>query len=205
MTNLEQVKKLKEHADITYEEAKEVLERANGDILEAVIILERENRMEPPKEGGYYRSAEEPEVTPEEMKKESQGEQSKDKADRISFGEVLGDFFRWAGKMLHKGNVNSLRVEKDGESIMMIPITLLVLLLFFAFWVVIPVSILGLVLGYRYRFQGADFEKTKVNETVDKVSDATLRAVDSVTQTAKDTAKDFRKKDDEKNGEHTDH
>lgn len=204
MTNLEQVKKLKEHANITYEEAKEVLERAHGDVLEAIIILEQENRIEAPKEGGYYHSKEEPKA--EENRKEQRREkEKKEEADRISFGEVLGDFFRWAGKILHKGNVNSLRVEKDGESIMVIPITLLVVLLFFAFWVVIPLAILGLVLGYRYSFQGVDFEQTRVNETVDKVSDATLRAVDTVTQTAKDTAKDFRKKDDEKNGENTDH
>lgn len=204
MTNLDQVKKLKEHADITYEEAKEVLERANGDLLEAVIILERENRMEAPKTGGYYHSAKDQTGVGEDEKKESRKDHKQDQADRISFGEVLGDFFRWAGKILHKGNVNNLRVEKDGESIMVVPITLLVILLFVAFWVVIPLGIIGLVFGYRYGFQGADFDHTKVNETVNKVSDATLKAVDSVTKTAKDTARDFRKKDDE-NGENTDH
>jgi hypothetical protein len=204
MTNLEQVKKLKEHADITFEEAKEVLERANGDLLEAVIILERENRIQSPKAGGYYHSTDEGKNKQEEQKKERPRGREKDKADRISFEEVLGDFSRWAGKMFHKGNVNNLQVEKDGKNIVAIPITLLVILLIAAFWVVIPVAVLGLVLGYRYRLQGADFDKTKANETMDKVSNATLKAVDSVAKTAKNTAKDFRKKDDE-DGEHTDH
>ena len=204
MTNLEKVQQLKEHADISYEEAKEVLERANGDLLEAVILLERENRISSPKTGGYYHSKEEAKTVPTEPEAKSRQSYEKDKADRISIGEVLGDFFRWAGKILHKGNVNSLRVEKDGGSVMQIPITLLVILLFAAFWVVIPLAIIGLVFGYRYGFQGPDFDNTKVNRTVDKVSDATLRAVDTVAKTAKDTAKDFRKKDEE-NGEHTDH
>ena len=205
MTNLEQVKKLKEHADISYEEAREVLERANGDLLEAVILLEKEQRIAPPKEGGYYRSDEVRNEQPEEMKKAGNTRREKEKADRISFGEVLGDFFRWAGKIIHKGNVNSLHVDKDGENLMVIPLTLLALLVIFAFWVVIPVAILGLVLGYRYRFQGKDFEQTTVNQTVDKMTDATLRAVDTVAKTAKDTARDFQKKDEGKNGENTDH
>ncbi len=204
MTNLDQVTKLKEHANITYEEAKEVLERADGDLLEAVIILERENRMAPPKTGGYYHSAGDQTAAENDQSEKTHKANEKDKADRISFGEVLGDFFRWAGRMLHKGNVNNLQVEKDDKRIMVIPITLLVISLFVAFWVVIPLGIIGLVFGYRYRFQGPDFDKTNVNETVDKVSDATRRAVDSVTKTAKNSAKDFRKKDDE-NGEHSDH
>lgn len=59
--NLEQIEKLKERANISYGEAKEILERCNGDVLEALISLERESKLKPtPKEAccasGFWNS-----------------------------------------------------------------------------------------------------------------------------------------------------
>ena len=44
---IEKVDKLVERADVSYEVAKEALETANGDLLDAVIILEREGKLGP--------------------------------------------------------------------------------------------------------------------------------------------------------------
>jgi len=44
---IEKVDKLVERADVSYEVAKEALESANGDLLDAVILLEREGRLGP--------------------------------------------------------------------------------------------------------------------------------------------------------------
>ena len=43
---LEQVEKLREKAGLTYEEARRVLEQAGGDLLEALIQLERQGRLD---------------------------------------------------------------------------------------------------------------------------------------------------------------
>lgn len=59
MVDFEQVQKLREYANISYEEAKKALEEANGDMLEAVISLEKQNRIKAPEAGGYYNSREE--------------------------------------------------------------------------------------------------------------------------------------------------
>src|SRR5690554_4120945 len=56
MVDFEQVQKLRERANISYEEAKKALEEANGDMLEAVINLEKQNRIKAPETGGYYNS-----------------------------------------------------------------------------------------------------------------------------------------------------
>ena len=48
MVTLEQVEKLREHANISYDEAKAALENANGDILQAIIDLEKQGKIKPP-------------------------------------------------------------------------------------------------------------------------------------------------------------
>jgi hypothetical protein len=42
---LEQIEMLRERANVTYEEAREALEMCNGDMVEALIYLERNNKV----------------------------------------------------------------------------------------------------------------------------------------------------------------
>ena len=41
MERMELIEKLRERADVSYDEAKEILEQKGDDLLEAVVILER--------------------------------------------------------------------------------------------------------------------------------------------------------------------
>jgi hypothetical protein len=43
--NLEQIDALRERADVSYESAREALELSNGDMLEALIYLEKQNKI----------------------------------------------------------------------------------------------------------------------------------------------------------------
>jgi len=56
MTTLDQVEKLRVMANITYGEAKAALDSANWDLLEAIIILEKQGKITTPTGGGYYSS-----------------------------------------------------------------------------------------------------------------------------------------------------
>ena len=49
MDRLEQIERLRAKANVSYEEAKQAYEAANGDLLEAVIMLERQGKIKPPK------------------------------------------------------------------------------------------------------------------------------------------------------------
>jgi len=194
MTDFEQVKKLRDYANITYEEAKAALEKANGDMLEAVIILERENKIKKPEAAGYYNSQS------EDGKERGNGNTGSKRREKVAA------FLRWCGKIIHKGNINYFEVRKDNNRITMVPVTGLVLLLIFAFWVVIPLLIIGLCFGYRYRFSGPDLDKPEVNATMEKVSEATVRAVDSVLNAVENMAKDGNKdKGETDHGAHSDH
>lgn len=171
MVTLEQVEKLCERADISYDEAKELLEAKNGDMLEAVISLEKEGRIQAPKSNGFFNSAASRPVDdsgyhdapPRGKHVENEG---------TSVGESMGGFFRWCGKILHIGNINNFEVTRNGERVVMFPITGLALLLLFAFWITIPLLVIGLFFGYRYMFVGPDMNKTQVNRAMDTMAEA---------------------------------
>lgn len=205
MVDFEQVQKLRERANISYEEAKKALEEANGDMLEAVINLEKQNRIKAPETGGYYNSQGENPRANEDCCGRKSWEKKNAHANGSSFGDQVTAFFKWCGKVIHKGNINSFEVMKDDNRIMTLPVTALVLLLIFVFWIVTPLIVLGLFFGYRYRFRGPDLEKPEVNRAMESVSKATTRAVDSVVTAVDHIAKDVKKDKGESNGAHPDH
>ena len=171
MVTLEQVEKLRQYASISYEEAKAALEETNGDILEAIVNLEKQNKINGPKEGGYYNSSAKNEESQENSTKETyKAEHSKKEGS--SFRELTGKFFKWCGNILNKGNRNILEVVKANQKVMSVPVTVLAVLMIFTFWITIPLLVVGLFFGYRYKIIGPDLGKDNVNRAMDSVADA---------------------------------
>ncbi len=198
MITIEQVEKLKKYTGVSYALAKEALEQTDGDILEAVILLEKQQKIQP--QGGNV--AAETKVVENQKSFENSGKKPKDSEVNETFREI-GRFLK---DLLHKGNTNRFDVIKDKKVVMMIPMTLFVLLILFAFWFMLPLLVIGLFFGYGYRFSGADLEKTNVNEAVDKVTDVTLKAGEIVAKAASDLSKEInQKKDDTQHGENSNH
>lgn len=165
MITLEQVEKLRERANVSYDEAKAALEASNGDVLEALIQLEKKGNVAPPPGGGYYsseKSAPEPEVAPcgKQWKKYSHGHKEGQEGP-------FKRFLRFCGQIIHRGNINNMQVIKDGEVKTTISITILVLMMFLFFWVTVPLLVIGLFCGCRYIFTGPDFGKDAVNNAMD--------------------------------------
>ena len=200
MITFEKVEKLREYAGISYEEAKKELEKTEGDLLEAVVNLEKEGKIKKPKANGYYKSSGQ-----EKEEEKIQNDESKSEEDKGSnFTETLKNIMGWLGKIIEKGNNNNFKIIKDDSLVLEIPLTAFALLLFFAFWILIPALIVGLVLGYRYNLGGPDLDKTKVNRAMNSVSDATRQAVDSMTDAAGKFSKDDKKaKGENHNGENS--
>ena len=48
MNQLERVEKIREKTGVTYEEAKEALEAAGGDVLDAIVYLENQGKIKRP-------------------------------------------------------------------------------------------------------------------------------------------------------------
>ena len=165
MATLEQVEKLRERANVSYNEAKEALDAANGDLLEAMIYLEKMGKIKEPAGGGYYSS--EKSGTAE---KNENTQNNPPKGD--SFSDLIKKFGRFCAKLIHKGNTNTFIITKNGENKASFPVTVLVLLLVFAFWITLPLLIIGLFFNYRYRFVGPDLGNEKVNGVMDSAANA---------------------------------
>ncbi len=71
----------------------------------------------------------------------------------------------------------------------------LVVLLIFTFWITVPLIILGLFFGYRYRFTGPDLGKENVNRTLDSVAEA----AESLKKEVKDSNNERSKREDSDN------
>jgi len=177
MDEFEKVEKLRERADVTYEEAKEALEKSGGDILDAMIYLEKNGKARAPQQESYSTYTQTPKtVIPD----------GKEKEKKEGFGDMMRKFGAWCIKWLNKGNRNQFSVRKDGEEVFAVPITLLVVLAVFAFWVVIPMLILGLFFNFRYQFEGPDMHEVDINKAMDNAADA-----------AENLKNEFNNKDDE--------
>lgn len=169
MVTLEQVEKLCERANISYDEARAALEETNGDILEAIINLEKQNRIQAPR-GGYYNSRN----TQQDGNANAFGEGTSEgyrEDNCIYFKELVGKFIGWCKKIIGKGNRNNFEVRKGQSKVMAIPVTVLVVLVAFMFWATIPIMVVGLFFGYRYAFSGPDLGRENVNRAMDSVAD----------------------------------
>jgi len=171
MVTLEQVEKLRQYGNITYDEAKKALEEANGDILEAIIILEKLKLIEEPENGGYHNSMRE-QQNGKNHYQEQEGKTKSNEKNGTSFSELMGKVLRWTGGIINKGNRNHFEVIKGENKIITIPVTVLVLLLMFAFWIAVPLIVVGLFFGYRYMFIGPELGKESVNRAMNSAADA---------------------------------
>jgi len=127
-------------------------------LLDAVILLENEGKVGDAKTASYSSKNEPPR---EEAPPPHGG----------SFGEMVSRFFRWVGKILGIANTNFFAVEKKGEEMFSVPVTVFVVLTIFCFWAVIPLLIVGLFFGLRYSFRGPNLGNDTINKAMRKATD----------------------------------
>jgi hypothetical protein len=151
MDHFEMVEKLRAKANVSYEDAKAALEAVNWDLLDALVYLEKEGKMNPDAAASYTTKQEPtPRPAPE-------GETARGMFRRML--EVI------AGA-INRMNKISLEVHKRGKVVLTLPLTAFALLLIFCFWFIIPLMVVGLFFGMTYRFQGSQ-AVTGVNKVMD--------------------------------------
>ena len=173
MTDLEKVEKLRERADVSFAEAKEALEHSGGEVLDALIYLESIGKATVPAGGGFF-SGDGSAYHAEAEAQASQwqpGTGGGENRRGETFSEMMKRFGRFCLKVLNMGNSNFLDGVKGGNLMFSCPVTALVLLLIFFFWITVPLFVLSLFFGFRYRFRGADLGRDYVNRVMDSASD----------------------------------
>ena len=139
MEMFEKVDALRERANVGYEEAKSALERSNGDILEAMIILEREGKTRNTKGKSFNSGC---------------------ASDSQCIGNKARNFGQKIKSLLHKSVVNYLVIDHKGERFLKLPVLVMILLLIFAFPVTAIAVVVSLFLDCRYSFEGQNEMKT---------------------------------------------
>ena len=109
--------------------------------------------------------------------------EKKSKAWTVDGDSLLGAF----RDLVRRSITNQVEVWRAGRLMTTIPILVLILLVVFFFWVTIPLLIVGLFFGCRYRFSGPDLGRDEVNRVMDQVSDT----VDGMKESVKS---EFQKK-----------
>ncbi|MHC1735055.1 MAG: DUF4342 domain-containing protein [Erysipelotrichaceae bacterium] len=183
MITIEQVEKVVKHTGVTYQEAKEALEVTEGNVLEAIINIEK-------------RRGETKQSTHANQNRQEEREQREE-----SNSDSLDQFVEWVKRWVHRGTINKLEVVRNKKVVLALPVLVFIILVLFVFWVTVPLLIISLFFGYGYRFSGPDLEKTKVNDAVQMASEATIKAKDAVVN----TFDEWSKKDDDANGKNSNH
>lgn len=148
MDQMEKVDRLRERANVTYEEAKAALEANNWDLLDAMVALEKAGKTSGPEQTNYSTSYEQQKeyVRVEDKVREQQNA-------KPHVGRTIGDAFRRFFRICAD---NAFCVKKNDSLVFRIPLIVMVLILLVSWKVVLAVGIIALFFGFRYSFEGKD-------------------------------------------------
>lgn len=166
MENLEKVELLRTKANVSYEDAKSALEACNYDTLDALIYLEKLGKVGASNVATY--STANNQQSAEFVNAQQNYERS---VHQKSFGDVMNSIFEGIGKLIKKGCETTFQVTRYGERKIAVPVIVLVICLIFAFWITIPLMVVGLFLDCKYRFVGFNSTKIDINDVCDKAAD----------------------------------
>lgn len=163
MDQLEKVDKLRERANVSYEEAKEALEASNWDLLDAMVYLEKHGKAEPPEQETASSASQE---TPQYVSvKEKVEEQEKESSEGLltKLAKICKVLFRMSKE-------NSFCVNRHEKELIRIPAWVLILALLFAWKIILPAMVIALFFDCRYSFSGKD-DLSPANKAMDKASE----------------------------------
>ena len=178
MEHMEMVEKLREKANITIEEAKQVLEKNNWDMLDALIELERQGKItdgvkvstEHQEEAAYETVS--PTVTGQAFEGDANGT-SGEKKNRGKIKRTLKQIFRMSID-------NSFVIKKEEEVLVRVPVIVPIVCAIASFWITAIVLFVGLIFGLKYSFEGKELGKDTINETMEKARDFAQNIVDEI-------------------------
>ena len=193
MTQYEMTEQLAVKCGVSVEEAMTALEASGWNTLTATHLLEQEKfrRMQELNafaesgtvtavQGGSAAAVQfAPEAACEETPDEAQTvvvevieEARRKEARKQCKSQVLKNLGAHLRRLLACGNRNRFIARKGEEQLLAMPVTALVLLMLCAFWVCVPLLVIGLFAGCRYGFEGKELGREDINRVLGKAADA---------------------------------
>ncbi len=159
---IEQIDEMRKRTNCSYQEAKELLEKHNGDLIDAIVDFEKNHgsRM-------YDKNA-----------KEHKGGQQKNNDHAKSFGSKVKE-------LIQKGFVTRFSIEKDANVILNIPVNILIIAVLVTmpiFWIYVIAFIAMYFMGYKIRIRKQEGGDVDLNEMMDDLSSKVRTAADKMTE-----------------------
>jgi hypothetical protein len=168
MELLDKIELIREKTGVSYEDAKEALEASEGDVLDAIIWLERAGKAST-HASHYETTSDGTSTTSVEMQRAQQ--EYREQSKRTGFGEAWDTCRSHIRRFLRAGIDMSFVAERKGERVLVLPVLIIVIGLFVwgaSLWLLIA----GLFLGFRYHIEGASPVTIDVNDAMNKAADA---------------------------------
>ena len=166
MDEFEKVEKLREKANVSYEEARDALRASDGDILDAMVYLENLGKVQAPKYSQYTTSSEDNYSQYSDVKSTVSAQERK--ADSESFGSKVGSFINRVWKQCC--DIHFIAKHKDSE-VINVPLWGLLLVLLLAWHACIVLFIISLFFEWRYNFiSESEMDLHQANKAMDVCS-----------------------------------
>ena len=159
MDNIRMIEELREKADVTYDEAKVILESLNWNMLDALIALEKEGKLRK-KESISYTTKRSDSY---EYHAEPECEKNCD-----TFGDAMSRFLAWCRVMIEKGCSNNLCVSSGSEIKCEVPLIIIAILLIPAWQIIGIVILIAFFKGMSFSITGDSPSLEKVNSVLAK-------------------------------------
>ncbi|MFT8349827.1 DUF4342 domain-containing protein [Clostridium saccharoperbutylacetonicum] len=161
------IERLIKETNISYEDAKIALERSDWDVLDAVIYLEENGKIQRPSSNIFYTSENNRNYNSNEI---INIQQQENKQNREKREHNFEGFFVKICKLIDICNNIFLEIRKENKTFLRIPITVILVLVIFAFWIFIPLYILGLFFDIDFSLSGQRIEINKINRVLKTIS-----------------------------------
>ena len=139
-------------------DAMKALEESDGDILDAVSLLEAQ---------GIIKRTSASFTTADKTRKAGSAYNNIPK----SAPQPESELKKSLNSVLNYGLDNRFVVSRSGKRLVEMPILLLIILLILCFWITLPLMIVGLFIGCRYHFEGTGADHSEINSAMNKVSE----------------------------------
>ena len=201
MTQYEMAEKLSEKCNVTLEKARNTLEAGDWNMLTATHLLEQEQfrKMQELNEvasdcgGMAVQYATEEEAATEEIALDAEAAATEETAFDAATDDTARveapkrrrghrGLQRVIRRIVAFGNRNRFVVRRGDAAMMQLPVTVLALLLLCAFWVCVPLLVIGLFAGCRYSFDGKELGRRDINGALDKAAGVAEQVKKAVAQ-----------------------
>ncbi len=167
MEKLEKVELVREKCGVSYEEARNALEACDYDVLDAIVMLEREGKAHVQTASFQTNASTQSPVSPEMERAQSD---YREQSRRTKFGETWQGFCAHVKRFVRASIDMTFVAEHNGERVIAVPVILMIVGLL-AWGATIWLLLIGLFFGFRYHIEGASPLTIDVNDAMDKAAD----------------------------------